>query len=174
LGAFSLAGVGSTDGIDVVNVALGDAFPTGLFTAHNGADCCPVQGASWGAVAEEVGLEVDVDGWSPRRGCEGSVGESGSDDGSANDDDGDGSGSAGDDGSDGADASASAGDGTGAATTTGGDPDGGSDESAASDAVDDGASGCGCRAGAGARSAALVLVAALVGRRRRAARRRSV
>ncbi len=81
VGEFRLEGVGSTDGIDVINVALGDAFPSGLFTAHDGASCCPVVGASWSAVAGEAGLEVDVDGWTPRRGCDGSVGESGSSDG---------------------------------------------------------------------------------------------
>jgi myo-inositol-hexaphosphate 3-phosphohydrolase len=31
-----LAGVRKTDGIDVMNVALGPKFPAGIFAAHNG------------------------------------------------------------------------------------------------------------------------------------------
>lgn len=167
LGEFSLAGVGSTDGIDVVNVALGDAFPTGLFTAHNGGDCCPVQGASWSAVAQEVGLEVDVAGWTPRRGCEGSVGESGSGGGTAGDDGAPGSDDATDDGGD-TDASASAGQTDAGDTASDADASdsGGDATSAGANEEDDG--GCACATGERRPVWALLVVLAGFVRRRRA------
>lgn len=167
LGEFSLAGVGSTDGIDVVNIALGDAFPTGLFTAHNGAACCPVQGASWSAVAQEVGLEVDVAGWTPRRGCEGSVGESGSEGGGTADDDGaPGSDDAMDDGGQ-ADATASAGETNAADTAMDADASDSGGDATSAGANEDDDTGCACAAGERRdRWAWLVVVAGFVLRRR--------
>jgi 3-phytase len=68
VGEFSLAGVGSTDGIDVLNMNLGSPFSQGIFAAHNGASCCPVQAARWADVATEVGaLLVDTSYWYPRQ-----------------------------------------------------------------------------------------------------------
>jgi MYXO-CTERM domain-containing protein len=174
LGEFRIAGVGSTDGIDVINVALGDAFPGGLFTAHNGSSCCPVVGASWSDVAQEAGLEVDVAGWTPRRGCDGAVGESGSEGDDGDSDDGataeegpaDGSDDdAGDVGSD-DDGSASA------APTSAGDStddDGGVSDSAGSSDDDD--AGCGCAADPGKGSVAVVGLVLAIGARRRRRRR---
>jgi 3-phytase len=74
IGEFTLAGVGNSDGIDVLNLALGSQFPTGIFAVHNGADCCPIQAAHWSAVAADLpGLVVDTQSWDPRasnRNCE--------------------------------------------------------------------------------------------------------
>ncbi len=68
VGTFRLSGVGSTDGIDVLNMNLGPRYPQGLFTAHNGASCCPVVAARWNDIAAEVsGLLIDTDSWDPRR-----------------------------------------------------------------------------------------------------------
>jgi 3-phytase len=169
IGEFRLEGVGSTDGIDVVNVALGDAFPSGLFTAHNGGDCCPVVGASWSAVAEDAGLEVDVDGWSPRRGCDGSVGESSSggevDDGSDVDD-----GASADDGpaddtaSDGGDAGSA--DDASASASASDTSDGSGDASSAGGTGED-ANGCSCTAAHDRVAAPLLLVVIAALRRRR-------
>jgi hypothetical protein len=61
IGEFQLTGVGSTDGIDVLNLALGP-FTEGIFAAHNGAACCPVQAASWGDIARSLGLSIDTSG----------------------------------------------------------------------------------------------------------------
>jgi hypothetical protein len=70
VGEFTVAGVGQTDGIDVLNVGLGPLFPHGIFTFHNGIDCCPVQAARWDDVAQELGgLIVDTGYWNPRRTC---------------------------------------------------------------------------------------------------------
>ncbi len=67
VGEFSLTGVGNTDGIDVLNLNLGSLFPAGIFTAHNGEACCPVQAARWNAIAADVGgLTVDTQSWDPR------------------------------------------------------------------------------------------------------------
>jgi 3-phytase len=72
IGSFRLAGVGSTDGIDVVNLALGTKFPQGVLFAHNGAHCCPVVAARWqDIVAEVAGLQIDTASWDPRRGHHG-------------------------------------------------------------------------------------------------------
>jgi 3-phytase len=70
VGEFTIDGVGSTDGIDVINMNLGPAYPQGLFAAHNGGDCCPVQTVRWNDIAAELGLIIDTDSWDPR-GCEG-------------------------------------------------------------------------------------------------------
>lgn len=67
VGEFTLAGVGSTDGIDVVNLDLGPRFPRGIFTAHNGDDCCPVEAARWDEIVAEVGgMVIDARSWDPR------------------------------------------------------------------------------------------------------------
>jgi myo-inositol-hexaphosphate 3-phosphohydrolase len=68
LGEFSLAGVGQTDGIDATSLPLGAAYPQGMFAAHNGAACCPVQAARWQDVAAAAGLDIDTRAWDPR-GC---------------------------------------------------------------------------------------------------------
>ncbi len=66
-GEFTIPGVGSTDGIDVLNMNLGTAFPKGAFTAHNGANCCAVQAVRWDDIAAKVGgLLVDTGYWDPR------------------------------------------------------------------------------------------------------------
>jgi myo-inositol-hexaphosphate 3-phosphohydrolase len=63
LHSFAVAGLGSTDGIDVTNVNLGPAFPSGLFAAHNGDRVPrPVELSAW----EDVGLLVDTESWNPR------------------------------------------------------------------------------------------------------------
>lgn len=171
VGEFRLEGVGSTDGIDVVNVALGDAFPTGLFTAHNGSSCCPVVGASWGAVAMDAGLEVDVDGWTPRRGCDGSVGESSSgdagdsgDDASTNDGTADDTGSDGGDAGSGADATASA-----SGSASAGDTSDGTGDASSAGTNGEEANGCGCRTSGSPGGPVLVVlaIASVRGRRRR-------
>lgn len=70
VGNFSLAGVGQTDGIDVSNLNLGPAFPNGIFTAHNGSNCCPVVAARWDSIAAALGgLLVDTASWDPRSDC---------------------------------------------------------------------------------------------------------
>lgn len=87
LGKFSIDalggrdGVEETDGIDVVNVALGRVFPHGLFVAQDGVDEPQVvvqDGAAlenratnfkfvpWPAIAEPLGLTVDSEGFHPR------------------------------------------------------------------------------------------------------------
>jgi 3-phytase len=69
LADFDIVGVGLTDGIDVLNVALGASYPQGVFAFHNGEACCPVQAARWEAIADEAGLVASPSGWHPRRSC---------------------------------------------------------------------------------------------------------
>ena len=70
LGTFSIAGVGQTDGIDVLNLSLNDDFPQGIFTFHNGEACCPVQATRWDEIAAQLGgLLIDTQAWHPRETC---------------------------------------------------------------------------------------------------------
>lgn len=70
VGNFSLTGVGQTDGIDVSNLNLGPLFPQGIFTAHNGSNCCPVVASRWDSVAAALGgLLIDTGSWDPRSDC---------------------------------------------------------------------------------------------------------
>lgn len=161
VGEFRITGVGETDGIDVVNVALGDAFPEGLFTAHNGADCCPVVGVSWRSIADDLGLEVDVDGWSPRRGCMLDGGDTGGVDGGGSG--GAASSGAGDDTEGGSGATTAADGPDGGPASTG--PDAPGSETGVGVTQGDG-SGCGCRSEPPRPAALLLVVVALLRRRR--------
>jgi 3-phytase len=68
VGEFQIAGVGDTDGIDVLNLPLGPTFAQGIFTFHNGQNCCPIQAARWSDIVAEVpGLSIDTTYWNPRR-----------------------------------------------------------------------------------------------------------
>ena len=70
LGAFTIDGVGQTDGVDVLNIRLNDQFPQGIFTFHNGQDCCPTQAVRWEEIAAQLGgLTVDTESWHPRDTC---------------------------------------------------------------------------------------------------------
>ncbi|QJW94490.1 phytase [Frigoriglobus tundricola] len=52
VGAFAVAGMGETDGIEVVSVGLGPKFPNGLFLCHTGTTTpCPVLLTPWDAIA---------------------------------------------------------------------------------------------------------------------------
>lgn len=76
IGAAEVDQVGATDGIDVTNMALGDAFPNGLFIAHDGYN--PISPSAhrqnfklvpWERVARSMSRPLTVDpGWDPRRG----------------------------------------------------------------------------------------------------------
>lgn len=62
--------VSGTDGLDVTNAALGDAFPEGLFVAQDDTNINPDENqnfklVSWGDIAEALGLMVDT-GFDPR------------------------------------------------------------------------------------------------------------
>ncbi len=68
-GEFRLAGVGSTDGIEVTSVRLNDALGRGIFVAHNGERRpYPAVVAKWEAIAAATGsgLKVDAEYWRPR------------------------------------------------------------------------------------------------------------
>ena len=53
LGAFTIAGAGETDGIEVVSVGLGPKYPNGLFLCHTGTTTpCPVLLTSWDEIAK--------------------------------------------------------------------------------------------------------------------------
>jgi len=68
VGTFEISGVGSTDGIDVLNMDLGSTFRSGIFAAHNGEACCPIEATSWDRIASELdGLTVDTAYWDPRQ-----------------------------------------------------------------------------------------------------------
>jgi 3-phytase len=61
--AFRISGVRETDGVDVTNVNLGSAFPSGLFVCHDGGKSAqPVVSAY-----EDLGLEIDTS-YDPRTG----------------------------------------------------------------------------------------------------------
>jgi 3-phytase len=84
LGSFAIDGVQETDGIDVTNIALGRAFPFGLFVVHNGGapeppNTDPINGfeydgstqwkfVAWEDVAGSLAkkLRVDTTGYHPR------------------------------------------------------------------------------------------------------------
>lgn len=64
-------GTQDSDGIDVVNLPLGDEFPDGLFVSHDGSNTGPggkvnVKLVPWGVIAKACGLTVDTQGWDPR------------------------------------------------------------------------------------------------------------
>ncbi len=76
IGTFAIAetdtidGVSGTDGIDVTNAALGDAFPNGVFVVQDDLNINPEENQNfklvdWGAIAEAMGLMVDTD-YDPR------------------------------------------------------------------------------------------------------------
>ena len=68
VGEFQVTGVGSTDGIDVLNMNLNETFSQGIFTFHNGEDCCPVQAVKWADIVADVGgMLTDTDYWDPRQ-----------------------------------------------------------------------------------------------------------
>ncbi|WP_043636921.1 phytase [Nonomuraea candida] len=66
-------GAEHSDGTAVLNVPLGD-FEEGLFIAHDGANTPEVPDrentnfkfADWEDIADELGLDVDTEGWDPR------------------------------------------------------------------------------------------------------------
>ena len=59
-GAFTIAGVGETDGIDVSNRNLGEAFPQGIFLVHNGQNTSALSAVRWQDIASALGLSVDT------------------------------------------------------------------------------------------------------------------
>lgn len=66
----AIDGTSNTDGIDVTNVALGAAFPEGLFVAQDGRNTDPDANQNfkfvpWGAIAQALGLRIDTT-WDPR------------------------------------------------------------------------------------------------------------
>jgi myo-inositol-hexaphosphate 3-phosphohydrolase len=81
--SFAIAGTGETDGHDVTNVALGAAFPNGLFVTQNGvapppASTDPIHGfaydhssqfqlVDWAAIAAPLDLVIDTVSFDPRR-----------------------------------------------------------------------------------------------------------
>jgi 3-phytase len=66
-GTFSVQGVTSTDGVDVINVSLDGQFPRGAFACHNGtASPFPVELLRWEDIATPLGLGVDTAYWDPR------------------------------------------------------------------------------------------------------------
>lgn len=63
-------GASGTDGIDVTNAPLGDAFPEGLFVAQDGRNTNPDANqnfklVSWGEIARQLDLTIDLT-WDPR------------------------------------------------------------------------------------------------------------
>lgn len=61
--SFSVSGVGSTDGVDVTNVALGPGFPLGVFVCHNDNKTPkPLEVCAY----EDLGLSTDPSYWDPR------------------------------------------------------------------------------------------------------------
>lgn len=59
-GAFTITGVGDTDGIDVSNRNLGSAFPQGIFVVHNGQDTSALTAVRWQDIASALGLIIDT------------------------------------------------------------------------------------------------------------------
>lgn len=67
LGTFAVRGAHDTDGIDVTNVALGEAFPKGLFACHTDSSGRPVLLTPWQDIAKAVAPPLKVDtSWDPR------------------------------------------------------------------------------------------------------------
>ena len=62
LGSFTVRGARDTDGIDVTNVALGTAFPKGLFACHSSTSGgCPVILVRWEDVAASLTPKLKID-----------------------------------------------------------------------------------------------------------------
>lgn len=66
----TIDGTSGTDGIDVTNAALGDAFPEGLFVAQDGRNTNPDENQNfklvpWGDIARALDLTIDTT-WDPR------------------------------------------------------------------------------------------------------------
>lgn len=66
----TIDGTSDTDGIDVTNAALGEAFPEGLFVAQDGRNTLPDANQDfklvpWGEIARQLGLTIDTT-WDPR------------------------------------------------------------------------------------------------------------
>lgn len=60
---FRVENARGTDGVDVVNISLGPAFPEGLFALHTDAeDACPVMLCSF----KDTALKTDTQYWDPR------------------------------------------------------------------------------------------------------------
>ena len=68
LGTFAVRGARDTDGIAVTNVALGKAFPLGLFACHsNRFGACPVLLTPWERIAGSFTPPLAIDtSWNPR------------------------------------------------------------------------------------------------------------
>lgn len=69
VGTFKLAGVASTDGVDVANMALGKGFPSGMFVCHaDSAEQCPVTLTPWQDIACAFTPPLAIDtAWNPRK-----------------------------------------------------------------------------------------------------------
>lgn len=69
LGAFHVNDVSETDGLDVINMNLGEPYDEGLFVLHDGINDGTVttnwKYVSWGDIADALGLTVDT-AWNPR------------------------------------------------------------------------------------------------------------
>jgi 3-phytase len=59
-GAFTIARVAETDGIDVSNRNLGPAFPQGIFLVHSGQDAAALTAVNWQDIASALGLAIDT------------------------------------------------------------------------------------------------------------------
>jgi 3-phytase len=62
--SFKVAGVSSTDGIDVANVSFTGRFPGGLFAVHNGGPSVKTVEV---CLYADIGLMIDTLYWDPRR-----------------------------------------------------------------------------------------------------------
>jgi myo-inositol-hexaphosphate 3-phosphohydrolase len=70
LGTFEVGSAEDTDGIDVVNMALGPSFPLGMFVAQNNDR--DFQMVPWERIAGALGLAIDTQGYEVRGGgCQG-------------------------------------------------------------------------------------------------------
>ena len=54
VGTFAIQGVKQTDGIDVTNLCLSSAFPSGLFACHAARRRCPVILTAWHDIANSI------------------------------------------------------------------------------------------------------------------------
>jgi myo-inositol-hexaphosphate 3-phosphohydrolase len=66
LGTFEVPEANSTDGIDVINMALGPLYPLGMFVAQNGDR--DFQMVRWQDIANALGLAIDTQGYDVRGG----------------------------------------------------------------------------------------------------------
>jgi myo-inositol-hexaphosphate 3-phosphohydrolase len=64
LGTFEVPEANSTDGIDVINMALGPLYPLGMFVAQNGDR--DFQMVRWQDIATALGLAIDTQGYNVR------------------------------------------------------------------------------------------------------------